>query len=413
MLIETTKSSRSRRVLMVMALIFFFALGLMLGTMWQIKKLVSNDGGSVDIVRVLNLYSKTRSPEVKFDQFWDVWNKIKSRYVNQPVDDVQLFYGAMQGLVGGLNDPYSLYFPPKKADEFAKDLSGEFEGIGAEIGKKDDILTVIAPLPQSPAEKAGLKPGDKVFKIDDLETYNLAVDEAVQKIRGPKGTPVKLLISHDGLEKVEEVTVIRDVINVPTIVWEKKDNQIAYLRVSYFNGDTWSQFNKAAKEILEWVPKGIVLDMRSNPGGYLDTSVAVASEWIKDGIVVKEKFNNDKENVYKTSGKHRMADIKTVVLVDGGTASGAEIVAGALQDYGIAKIVGQKTFGKGSVQDFEVLPDGSAIKLTIAKWYTPKDRQIDKDGIAPDVEVKEMFTKGAEGTKAVDNGLEKAIELLK
>lgn len=409
---EISRNSRSRSWLIFFIIAFFFAAGVFVGKIWQVKDLVSNDHGQVEIAKVLDLYSKTRSPEVKFSQFWDVWDKIKSKYVEQPVKDTDLFYGAIEGLVGGLNDPYSVYFPPTQAQEFVKDLEGEFEGIGAEIGMKDNQLTVIAPLQGSPAEKAGLKPGDQIYKINGEDAFGLKVDEAVQKIRGPKGTPVKLTIGRLGEEKVLELTIIRDVISVPTVVWEKKHNQIAYLRVSYFNGDTWNQFDKAVKEIQSYNPKGIVLDLRSDPGGYLDTAVAIASEWIKQGDIVKEKFNNGEENKYPTIGQHRLAGIKTVALVDENSASASEIVAGALQDYGAATVLGNKTYGKGSVQDFEVLPDGSALKLTIAKWFTPKDRQIEKLGIAPDTEMKEMFVKQADGTYK-DVGLEKALELIK
>jgi carboxyl-terminal processing protease len=332
--------------------------------------------------------------------------------VEQPVKDVDLFYGAIEGLVGGLKDPYSVYFPPTEAQEFVKDLAGAFEGIGTEIGIKDEQLIVIAPLSGSPAEKAGLKPGDQIYKINGEEAFGLKVDEAVQKIRGPKGTTVKLTIGREGEDKVLDITIVRDVITVPTVVGEKKDSQIAYLRVSYFNGETWDQFDKAVKEIKEYGPKGIILDLRSDPGGYLDTAVLVASEWIKDGDIVKEKFNNGEENKYPTVGKHRLAGIKTVVLVDENSASASEIVAGALQDHGLATVLGVKTYGKGSVQDFEVLPDGSALKLTVARWFTPKDRQIEKLGITPDIEMKEMFVKQKDGTYK-DVGLEKAIELLK
>ncbi|MBI5222534.1 MAG: S41 family peptidase, partial [Candidatus Magasanikbacteria bacterium] len=312
-------------------------------------------------------------------------------------------------------DPYSMYFPPKQAEEFAEELSGEFEGIGAEIGIKEDQLVIIAPLAGSPAEKAGIKSGDKIYLIDGEETYGLALDKAVSKIRGPKGTAVKLTISHDGFEAVQEVTIVRDKIVVPTVTWEMKDNNIAYLRVSYFNDDTWGQFDKAIKEIKLKSPKGIVLDLRSNPGGYLDTAISVASEWVKSGNIVTEKFSAGMENDHAAIGTHRLVGMPTVVLVDEGSASGSEIVAGALQDYGVAKVIGMKTYGKGSVQDFEAFLDGSALKLTVALWYTPKGRQIDKEGITPDV-VLEKMVESATSTAGVieykDLGLDKAVELL-
>ncbi len=401
-------------LIVVILVVFVFLAGLFLGRVWTIHKLVTDDNGDVQITKVLGLYTKSGSTEVEFTQFWDLWDKVKDKYVNQPVNDIDLFYGALEGLVSGLNDPYSVYFPPKKAEEFAKDLSGEFEGIGAEIGIKNSQLTIVAPLSGSPAEKAGLKPGDKVYAVDGEETYGITLDEAVSKIRGPEGTEVSLTISHDGLEEVEEVVVTRDKINVPTIAWQMEENNIAYLRISYFNETTWREFDKAVREILLDGPAGIVLDLRSNPGGFLDTSVAIASEWVDRGIIVKEKFSDTEEDEYRTYGAHRLSDIPTVVLIDEGTASGSEIVAGALQDHDSATIVGVKSYGKGSVQDFEMLPDGSALKLTVARWYTPNGTVIEEEGVMPDVLVEEMFVKVNEGEEGVyqDMGLEKALEIL-
>ncbi len=393
-----------------------FGLGVLVGSFWTVKKQVTGDNGDVEITKVLNLYSQSRSTEVDFDQFWELWDKVKSKYVKQPVDEVKLFYGALAGLVQGLEDPHSVYFPPKEAGEFAESLSGKFEGIGAEIGMKGNQLEIIAPLPQSPAEKAGLKPGDKIYKINEEETYGMSLDKAISKIRGPGGTEVKLTISHEGLEKIAEIKIIRATINIPTVVWEMKDGSLVYLRVSYFNENTWEEFDKAVKAILLKNPRGLILDMRSNPGGYLETAVEVGSEWVKEGLLVSEKGSDGLENKHESRGSHRFLGLKTVVLVDEGTASGSEIVAGALQDYGLAKVVGKKTYGKGSVQDFEALPDGSALKLTVAYWYTPKGRIIEKEGIVPDVVLEEMVKeiKTADGKIEIkDLGLEKAIELLK
>jgi len=414
---HVSRKNGSKRIVLGVAFIVVFLLGIFVGSSYDLsKKLTSR--GSVNISKVIDLYSKTRNPEVSFTQYWDVWDKIKQKYVNQPVDDVSLFYGSLEGLVAGLNDPYSIYFPPKKAQEFAQDLSGELEGIGAEIGMRDNQITVIAPLPKSPAEKAGIRAGDKILAIDGKDTASLSLDEAVSKIRGTKGTKVMLTITNDGIEKARDVSIIRETIDVPTIDWSMKENGVVYLRISYFNDNTWSQFDAAVKQILTKLPKGIILDLRSNPGGYLDTSVQVASEWVKDGVIVSERFNSDKTDEYKTQGAHRFAGIPTIVLVDEGTASGSEIVAGALKDYGVAQLVGTKTFGKGSVQDFEVLPDGSALKLTIAKWLTPKGTEINGKGIEPDIAIKEMFvqkpgTDGKSPDNFTDAGMEKALELLK
>lgn len=411
-------------LLVILLVALSFASGLFIGNVYGFKKEITGKDGSVDIKKVVNLYGKTRSDAVDFEQFWEVWKKVKARYVGQPVNDVDLFYGAISGMVGGLGDQHSVYFPPKEAEEFTKDLAGEFEGIGAEIGIKDDQLTIIAPLPGSPAEKVGLKPGDKVLAINKEDTAGMKLETAVSKIRGPGGTKVTLTVTHNGYETAEDVEIIRDTINVPTIEWKIIDKtNIAYLRITYFNQDTWTDFDKAVREMLEKKPDALILDLRSNPGGFLNTSVGVASEWVKQGTIVKERSGDGAEQLHKTGGTHRLANLKTVVLVDGGTASGSEIVAGALQDYGLATIVGEKTFGKGSVQDFEVLPDGSALKITIAKWFTPKDRGIDKEGIVPDVVMEEMFipVKSKKPNKdgvyeiidVVDKGMEKALEILK
>ena len=233
----------------VVALLIFLA-GFGTGMSAGIGDVVRGDSGDVEISKVIDLYSKTRSSDVSFDQFWAVWDKIKEKYVSKPVDDVDLFYGSIAGMVQGLHDPYSVYFPPPEAEAFAKDLSGEFEGIGAEIGLRQGQLTVISPLPGSPAEQAGLLPGDAILSIEGQDTYDMTLDEAVMNIRGKKGTSVTLQIAHDGFETVEDVSITRDTINVPTVDWNMKNNGVAYLRISYFNETTWSEFDKAVNEMI-------------------------------------------------------------------------------------------------------------------------------------------------------------------
>ncbi len=406
---------KTRILLFAVSFTGIFILGLFVGQMWSTYGFLTNDDGGVEITKVVDLYSKTRSPEVSFDQFWKVWDKVQEKHVDQPVDDVKLFYGSVGGIVDGLDDPYSVYLPPKKAKEFSKDLSGKFEGIGAEIGIRKDLLTIIAPLPDSPAIDSGLLAGDHIYKIDGEETYRLSLEESVMKIRGRRGTKVVLSVVRDGFNAPKDFSVTRDTIKIPTIMSEIHDEDIGYIRIAYFNENTWREFDKVVNSFIEKGVGSLVLDLRSNPGGYLQTAVDVASEWIPSGVIVKEKLNGGKERNYDSKGTHRLINIDTVVLVDKGSASGSEIVAGALQDYGVATLIGEKTFGKGSVQDFEVFEDGSALKLTVAKWLTPKDRVIEGEGIEPDVVIEEMITvpdEDDEDGEIVDNGLIRALEFL-
>ena len=277
------------------------------------------------------------------------------------------------------------------------------------------MLTVIAPLPSSPAETAGLRPKDIIVAIDGDETIGTTLSAAVTKIRGEQGTTVTLTVLRNESFEPVEIPIIRDVISVPTVLAEQRDDNLAYLRVSYFNEDTLGAFNKEVKKIIEWDVDGIILDMRSNPGGLLNMSVLVASEWIPEGeVIVEEKGRNGVERTHVSQGPHRLVGVPTVVLVDEGTASGSEIVAGALKDHGAGTIFGRQTYGKGSVQTFEVLPDGSAIKLTIAKWFTPNGTGIDGSGITPD-HINEVDFENLEKDSSgeiIDPDIEEAVKLL-
>lgn len=351
------------------------------------------------------------SKDVDFSLFWKVWQIVKDNFVEQPVSDVNLFYGALSGIVQSLDDPYSVFLDPDTAQKFQQELSGEFEGIGAEIGIKNGQLQVVAPLEGTPAFRAGLEPGDFILEIDGEDTAGMAIDVAVSLIRGPKGTEVILLIFREGFEKPREFKIIRETIQVDSVRWEMKDGRIGYIKISHFNDDTVDLFNQAVRELI--IDKGaekLILDMRSNPGGFLDAAVLLASRWIEDGTVVKEQFSDGKVKIYQAKGTALLKDIKTVVLINQGSASASEILAGALQDYGLARVVGKKSFGKGSVQTLKDLPDGSAVKITVARWLTPKDRLIEKDGIEPDIEV-DRTREDIEAER--DPQLDKALELLK
>jgi len=350
------------------------------------------------------------SQDIDFNLFWQVWDLLHEQYVDRDeLNEKQMFYGALRGLVASLGDPYTVFMDPKIAEEFASDLAGTFEGIGAEIGMRNEIITIIAPLTDMPAEKVGLKAGDKIYAIDGVSTAGMTVDEAVSKIRGPKDTEVTLTIFRDGLAEAKDYKIKRGIITVKSVKAELRDDGIYLIKISNFNDDTLSLFKEAVSKAVATSPQGIILDLRNNPGGYLDTAVDVASEWIEDGVVVTEKFSDDKKNEYLARGRARLKDFPTVVLVNQGSASASEIVAGALKDTDQATIVGKKTFGKGSVQTLEELTDGSSVKITVAKWLTPSGSCINEQGIAPNVEVDLTLD---DYEKFKDPQLDKAIEIL-
>jgi len=342
--------------------------------------------------------------------FKQVYEIISNDYVDkQKIEDKKLYYGALKGFVDGVDDPYSVFFDPEETTEFDEQISGEFEGIGAQIGQKEDIITVIAPLPNSPAEKAGLRSGDKIYSVNDQDIIGLSVDETIKLIRGPKGTEVKLLVAR-GEALPFEIKIVRDVIIIDSVKWSWLKNDYLHIQLQAFNTDTASLFAKIKQEIDKKKPAGIILDMRNNPGGILETALDLTSYWVDNDLVMIEKFGNGQENKYYSTHEANFKNIPTVVLIDSGSASGSEILAGALQDYKIAPLVGQKSFGKGSVQQVKKLPDGSSIKVTVAKWLTPLGRSIDELGIKPDYEVE--YTQ-ADFDKKSDPQLNKALELLK
>jgi carboxyl-terminal processing protease len=344
-----------------------------------------------------------------FNLYWEVWDRLKSNYVDRnKVSNRDLFYGSLKGLAAATGDPYTVFMDPKEAKEFTDDLAGTFEGIGAEIGIRNEIATIVAPLDGMPAQKAGLLAGDKVYAVDGVSTLGLSVDEVVKMIRGDKGTKVTLTIIR-GKEKARDISITRSVITIKSVKTEMRSDGLFLLRVSNFNDDTASLFEAAVQEILVKKPKGIILDLRNNPGGYLDTAVDMASEWVKEGPVVAEQFNGNRRNEYPANGRARLNNIPTVVLVNGGSASASEIVAGALRDYKQATIVGETTFGKGSVQNLSELSGGALLKITIAKWLTPAGDFINDKGLSPNIEVK-LTAEDVE--KNLDPQMNKALELL-
>ncbi len=324
-----------------------------------------------------------------FDLYWEVWDLLKSDYVNKDsLADKQLFYGSLEGLVSSLDDPYSEFMDPQENKQFEEDMSGTFEGIGAEIGIRDDLLTVISPIEGTPAQKAGIMAGDKILEINGESTQGMDINEAVSKIKGPKGTEVVLSIFRNGFDDIKEFKIIRDVISIKSVSYEKLDNNLFLIKINSFNGDTNYLFSQAIREVLTQDPDGIIVDLRNNPGGYLEVAVMMLGEWINGEVAVIEQFANGKTTEYLADGLNRLKNYSTVILINGGSASASEILAGALRDYNKATIIGEQSYGKGSVQMVKNLTDGSAVKITVAKWLTPKGQNIDEEGIKPDQEVE-------------------------
>lgn len=364
------------------------------------------------IIRGISNLEEGQPKDVDFSLFWDSWKILKDKFVDAgKVNNQALVYGAISGMLNSLKDPHTVFMPPIDAKKFNEDISGEFSGIGAEIGIRNDQLVVISPLKETPAEKAGLKAGDKILKIDDKDTYGLAVDEAVKLIRGPKQTKVVLTISRDGWEKAQEIIIIRDTIQVPTLDFEMKENGIAYFHLYNFYENAPLLFYKSVVKAAVNNPKGIILDLRNNPGGYLEIAVNLAGWFLNSGnLVVSEEYRSGNKDEFKANGNGFFKDMPMVVLINEGSASASEILAGALRDNRNIKLIGKKSFGKGTVQELQQLKDGSSIKITIAHWLTPNGQLIDKNGIKPDYEVS-ISEEDAKNSK--DPQLEKAIEILK
>ena len=340
--------------------------------------------------------------------FTEVWEIITSKYVNKPVSQKSLFYGALAGMVDSLGDPYSSYLDPDETKVFNQELNGTFEGIGTEIGIKSNQLTVIAPLPDTPASRAGLKAGDAILKIDDQDTVDMRIDQAVRLIRGPKGSTVVLTVVSKGENEAHEVSIVRDVIKIESVSWEMLDNNIAYVEIVHFDSNTDENFNIIANEIIVANPVGLIIDVRNNPGGFLDSVVEIAGVLLDEELIVIEA-SGDERSEFRSKVPPKLGEIKIVVLVNEGSASASEILAGALQDHDRATIIGEQTFGKGSVQEFEEFSDGSSLKLTISKWLTPNGRSINEEGITPDIVVP--FTDD-DYNNDLDPQLDAAVDLI-
>jgi len=396
---------------MIVAILLIFALGFRTGQ-YSIEKSKREPSFSY---KVKNLQEKN-TRDIDFSLFWETWNALEDHYVDKKkLDPNQLYYGAIKGMVASVGDSYTFFLTPEENKQSKDDLGGHFEGIGAELGLKNNQIVVVTPLKNSPAEKAGIKAGDIISKVDGASTKNWTLNQAVSKIRGPKGKKVVLTMSRK--EKEVDISVVRDQINVPFVELSYEE-KTAIIELSRFGDDTDRLWDQAINKIVDAQEKGnvdsIVLDMRGNPGGYLDGAVYIASEFLPKGsLVVKQEFADKPTETYLTKREGKLLSIPLVVLVNEGSASAAEIVAGALRDYKRATLVGEKTFGKGSVQQAIDLKDGAGVHVTISKWILPKGDWIHQKGIEPKTVVKNEIPEGNTLTKENDLQLKKAIEIVR
>jgi len=351
--------------------------------------------------------------DLDFSLFWEAWHKIQEEYVSpEDIDTQELIYGAISGMVESIGDPYTIFFNPDDAKRFLEDIGGEFEGIGAEIGIREEWLQIIAPLEGTPAQGVGLRPGDKIIKIDGVSTMDITIEEAVTLIRGPKGTEVTLTIMRDDWDNSEDFTIKRTVIEIPSLKWELKGENIAYIKLYHFSEKVDEDFKEIAAEILKSPAEKIILDLRNNPGGYLERAQDIAGWFLEKGqVVVIEDFGEKREQeLYRAKGNSKFSSYPLIILINQGSASASEILASALRDNRGIKMIGETSFGKGSVQTLEGLRDGSSLKITVANWLTPNSDLITDKGLEPDIKI-EMTEEDYEQDR--DPQLNKAIEIIK
>ena len=345
-----------------------------------------------------------------FKPFWEAWNIVHDQYVDQPVDNVALMQGAIRGMIAALGDEHSSYMDPKTYSDANAGLAGQYEGIGAWVDTTAAYLTVISPIPDSPADKAGIQPGDKIIAIDGEDMTGIDAELVRQRVLGPAGTTVVLTVAREGQTDPLEFSITREKIVVKSASGKMLDNGIGYVQITTFGDKTTSELRATLKDLMAQNPKGLIVDLRNNGGGYLQTAVEVASEFLPNGAVLYEQYGDGKRNTYDVIPGGQATQIPLVVLINEGTASASEIVSGAIQDYGRGKLVGVTSYGKGSVQNWVPLSDNQgAVRVTIAKWLTPHERSISKIGLTPDVTV-EMTNE--DRLADLDPQLDKAVEVL-
>lgn len=431
---------RIRNILLILVLVV-----LSLGTGYKLGQKDPSEPIATPVLSQLSGKTPTVALDINFQLFWEVWDRLNKSYIDKKqMDPQKMVYGAISGMVASLGDPYTVFLPPEQNKDAKDDLGGRFEGIGAQLGVKDKKIVVIAPLKDSPSQKAGVKPGDWIIKVDNQPTANWTLPEAVTKIRGQKGTKVILTVIHKDENSSSELSVTRDEIKVASVEWEVKKFKILfdkaqdgqsskikvaqkneecadcvqaiYLRLGRFGDQTNDEWIKVVDEIDTIINnppgggstmKGLVFDLRNNPGGYLSSSVFIASEFLTNGTVVIQESSNGTQQKYSVNRKGKLTKIPLVVLVNKGSASASEIVAGAIKDRDRGRLVGETTFGKGSIQDAQELSGGAGIHITTAKWLLPSGIWINGSGLEPNMKVELNEQKPDE-----DVQLEEALTLL-
>jgi len=382
--------TKKQLIYTLVGLILFFLLGWKASENYILNNRISEQG----ITQTTNnkQLSTNNSQSADMSLFWDVWKELDTRYVDKSAvqDNKKLVYGAIKGLVGSVNDPYTVFMDPKETKQFEENLDGSLEGIGAELTVEDGLLKILSPLKDSPAEKADLLPGDTIFQIDGELTGEMTLFDAIMNIRGEKGTQVTLTIIRDEVEEPFDVTITRDSITVESVTYELLDNKIAYISINQFSDDTGTEFDKALQQLTLDDAKSLIIDLRYNGGGYLDTAVYILSKLIAgtDTAVQIQGQGNNNNKIINLSGNSTLPKIPLVILVNNGSASASEILAGAIQDYKRGVLIGETTYGKGSVQEVVYLRDRSSLRMTIAHWLTPDGRTINHLGITPDITIE-------------------------
>jgi len=372
-------------------LAFCFAVGAFFSGL-QLGEGIYGDNQAASIFNLFAAEPVVEPSEYDLEEFWKVWELLEEKYATGSttveISAEERIRGAIKGMVDSYGDPYTVYLPPEQAEKFNENISGNFSGVGMEVGLRDGLVTVIAPLPDTPAENAGIIAGDVVVRIDETTTEGMSIDEAVQLIRGEKGTVVELQVYREGETEFLNISITRDTINIPTVKTEQIEDTFI-IAIYSFNAVAEKQVQKGLQEYLESGAKSLVIDVRGNPGGYLQSAVSIGSYFLPAGkIIVKEEFGeSERDDVFRSGGRQiqLFTPENLVVLVDGGSASASEILAGALKDHKVATIIGSQTFGKGSVQELVELEEGSSLKVTVARWLTPNGTSISDGGLTPDI----------------------------